>query len=165
VIFQHCYVHSSVAQGGRSDINQHLRSQKHKDAEKVLTSIKNVSFFMMRRDGDSERDKTAASEALVAYHTVHHGRSFRANDCLSTLIKTIHEPKFSSACTKSEIIEDLNKTKRITVSLDASNIKDIKLFPIVVRHFLPNCNAQDKIIDLISFPGETSNLQCAMLKK
>jgi hypothetical protein len=56
----------------------------------------------VRRDGDSENDKIAASEALVAYHTVRHGQSFRANDCLSTLIKKIYEPKFSSARTKSE---------------------------------------------------------------
>jgi hypothetical protein len=56
----------------------------------------------VRRDGDSESDKIAASEALVAYHTVRHGQSFRANDCLSTLMMKIYEPKFSSACTKSE---------------------------------------------------------------
>jgi hypothetical protein len=105
---------------------------------------------MVRRDGDSESDKIAASEALVAYRTVHQGQSFRANDCLSTLIKKIYEPKFSSARSKSEAIitnilspyiagkvkEDLNKTKSIPVSLDASNKKDIKLFPIVVRYFL-----------------------------
>jgi hypothetical protein len=64
-----------------------------------------------------------------------------------------------------EVIEDLNKTKSATVSLDASNKKDIKLFPIVVQYFLPNCGYQDKIIGFISLPGETSNLQCAMLKE
>jgi hypothetical protein len=53
----------------------------------------------VRRDGDSESDKIAASEALVAY-TVRHGQSFRAKDFLSTLIKKIYEPKFSSARTK-----------------------------------------------------------------
>jgi hypothetical protein len=58
----------------------------------------------VRRGGDSESDKIAASEALVASHIVRHGQSFRANDCLSTLIKTIYEPKFSSARTKSEAI-------------------------------------------------------------
>jgi hypothetical protein len=62
-------------------------------------------------------------------------------------------------------MEDLNKTKSITISLDASNKKDIKLFPIVVRYFLPNWGVQDKIIDIISLPGETSYLQCAMLKE
>jgi hypothetical protein len=58
------------------------------------------------------------------------------------LIKKIYEPKFSSACTKSEAIltnvlspyilgevtEDLNKPKSITVSLDASNKKTSNFF-------------------------------------
>jgi glutaredoxin-related protein len=65
VVCQHCNVHFSVAHGGRSDIKQHLRSQKHKDAEKTMASVKNISSFMVRRDGDSESDKIAASEALV----------------------------------------------------------------------------------------------------
>jgi hypothetical protein len=67
---------------------------------KRLASVKNIRLFMVRCDGDSESDKIAASEALVAYHTVHHGQSFRANDWLSTLIKKIYVPKFTSAHTK-----------------------------------------------------------------
>ena len=179
VVCQLCNVRFSVAHGGRSDINQHLRSQKHKDAEKNQASVKHISSFMVRRDDNSESDKIAASEALVAYHTVRHGQSFRSNDCLSTLIKKLYEPKFSSARTKSEAIitnvlspyildevqQDLKKTQSITLSLDASNKKDIKLFPVVVRYFLPNCGVQDKIIDFVSLPGETSDLQCAMLKQ
>jgi hypothetical protein len=95
----------------------------------------------------------------VAYHSVRHGQSFRAKDCLSTLIKKIYEPKFSSACTKleviitsvlspyilGEVIEDLNKTKNIPANLDASDKKDIKLFPIVVRYFLPNVVFKTKL--------------------
>jgi hypothetical protein len=120
---------------------------------------------MVRHDGDSESDQIIASEALVGYHTVHHGQSFRGSDWLSTLIKKMYEPKFSSACTKSEaiitnalspyilgeVIEDSNKTKSITVSLDASKKKKTSNFPIVVQHFFPNCGVQDKIIDFISF--------------
>jgi hypothetical protein len=46
------------------------------------------------RDGDSESDKIAASEALVAYYTVRHGQSFRANDCLSTMMKKFMNQNF-----------------------------------------------------------------------
>ena len=45
------------------------------------------------------------------------------------------------------------------------NKKDIKLFPIGVRHFLPNYGVVNKIIDFVSLTGETSNLQCDMLKE
>jgi hypothetical protein len=34
-----------------------------------------------------------------------------------------------------------------------------------VQYFLPICGVQDKIIDFTSLPGETSDLQCATLKK
>jgi hypothetical protein len=78
VVCQHCHVHFSVAPGGRRDIIQHLRSQKHKDAETTVASIKSISSFMVRHGDDSECYKIAASEALVAYHTVRHGQSFRA---------------------------------------------------------------------------------------
>jgi hypothetical protein len=78
VVCQHCNVHFSVAHGGRSDIIQHLRSKKHKDAEKTVASVKNISSFMVRRGGDSERYKITTSEALVACITVNHGQSFRA---------------------------------------------------------------------------------------
>ena len=65
----------------------------------------------------------------------------------------------------TEVIEELHEVKSVTFSLDASNKKDIKLFPIVVRYFLPNRGIVDKIIDFVSLPGETSDLQCYMLKK
>jgi hypothetical protein len=105
VICQHCNVHFSIAHGGTSDINQHLRRQKHKDSEKTLSSCKSISsFIVVESDGDGAEGKIAASEAVVAYHAVRHNQSFRANYCLSKLIKKIYEPKFSSARTKSEAI-------------------------------------------------------------
>jgi hypothetical protein len=35
VVCQHCNVHFSVVNGARIDINQHLCSQKHKEAKKT----------------------------------------------------------------------------------------------------------------------------------
>jgi hypothetical protein len=43
--------------------------------------------------------------------------------------------------------------------------KRINLFPITGQYFLPNFDVQVKIIDFISFPSETCDLQCAMLKE
>ena len=146
-----------------------------------MASAGNISSYFVTHNDDTESRKIAAIEAVIAYHGVRHDQSFRANDCLSKLIKTTVEPKFSSARrpTKSqaiicnvlaphvmtEVIEDLHEAKSVTLSLDASNKKDIKLFPIVVRYFLPNREIVDKIIDFVFLPGETSDLQCDMLKK
>ena len=179
VVCQQCNAHFSVSHGGRSDINQHLQSQKHQEAAKAMASTGNISSYFVTHSDDTESRKIAAIEAVIAYHGVRHGQSFRANDCLSKLIKTTVEPKFSSARTKSqaiicnvlaphvmtEVIEELHEVKSVTLSLDASNKKDIKLFPIIVRYFLPNRETVNKIIDFVSLPGETSDLQCYMLKK
>ena len=144
-----------------------------------MASAVNIgSYFVTHSDG-SESRKIAAIEAVIAYHGVHQGQSFRANDCLFKPIKNTVEPKFSSARTKSqaiicnvlaphvmtEVIEDLHEAKSVILSLDACNKKDIKLFPIVVRYFLPNRGIVDKIIDFISLPGETSDLLWDMLKE
>lgn len=86
MVCQHSNGHFSVARGGRSDINQQLQSQKHRDAEKILASAKNISLCM-RRDADTKSDKIAATEALFAY-MVCHGQTFHANNCSSTLINS-----------------------------------------------------------------------------
>ena len=179
VVCQQCNAHFCVSHGGRSDINQHLQSQKHKEAEKAIASAGNIgSCFVTHSDG-SESRKIAVIEAVITYLGVRHGQSFRANDCLSKLIKNTVEPKFSSARTKSqaiicnvlaphvmtEVIEDSHEAKSVTLSLDPSNKKDIKLFPIVVRYFLPNGGVVDKIIDFVSLLGETTNLQDDMVKE
>lgn len=71
-------VHFSAAHGG----NQHVRSQKHTHAEQRLSS------YMVRRDGDSDSDKTAASEYLIAYYTTPHDPSFHTNLCVDTNLST-----------------------------------------------------------------------------
>ena len=99
------------------------------------------SYFVPHSNGSASR-KIAAIEAVVAYHGVRHGQSFRANDCLSKLMKNTVEPRFSSAPTKSqaiicnvlaphvmtEVIEDLHEVKSVTLSLDASNKKTSNFF-------------------------------------
>jgi hypothetical protein len=121
---------------------------------------------MVRRDGD-----IVASDDLVAYHTACHGQSFHANDYLLTLIKKMYERKFSSALTQSEaiitsvlspyilgeVMEDLNRTKSIAVSLGASK-KDFRIFPVAVQNILSNYIVQKKITNFLFLPGETSDL-------
>ena len=178
VVGQQCNAHFSVSHGGIGATSINIcKVKKHKEAEKAITSAGNISSYFVTHSDNTKSRKIAATEAVIAYHGVCHGQSFRANDCLSK--KTTVETKFSSARTKShaiicnvlaphvvtEVIEDLHEAKSVTLSLDASDKKDIKLFPIVVRYFLPNRGIVDKIIDLVSLPSEISDLQCDMLKK
>ena len=44
------------------------------------------------------------------------------------------------------------------MSIDASNIKEVKLVPIVVRYFLPGSGVKVKLMDLKSVLGETAEI-------
>jgi hypothetical protein len=47
---------------------------------------------------------TAAKEGLFAFHTIKHNHSFRIMDCTSSVIRRLHEEKFSCGRTKCEFI-------------------------------------------------------------
>ncbi|KAL4141345.1 hypothetical protein QTP88_004000 [Uroleucon formosanum] len=103
----------------------------------------------------------AAKEATYAYHTVNHNLSFNSNICNSQLISTFFEPKFTLGKTKCEAIvlnilaplaldelyDDLNKCNFITVSMDASNRKDIKIVPVIIRYFQPEFGIKVKFLE------------------
>ena len=86
-------------------------------------------------------------------------------------------PKFTCARTKSEAIvtnvlcpyimnqvkAELNVVNFVTVSTDASNHKDVKLFPVIIRYFLPLSGVKIKILDMQSLPGETAETICNFL--
>ncbi|XP_074838055.1 uncharacterized protein LOC142004356 isoform X2 [Carettochelys insculpta] len=181
VICQTCGARFSIAHGGRNDITQHLRTKKHKRAERTQCATPRVSEILVKQNTDA--DQTHASEGLFAYHSVRHGHDFGSSDCTSQVIKKLYQPKFSSAHTKSEAIirsvlaplsteelqRDLEKCSFITLSVDASNKKGQKLFPVLVRYFHPDSGIHTKIIDFSSLPCETPEVQgeflCQLIEK
>ena len=66
VVCQQCNAHFSVSHGGRNDINKHLQSQKHKEAEKARAYAGNISSYFITHSDDSESRKIAAIEAVIA---------------------------------------------------------------------------------------------------
>ncbi|GBN49672.1 hypothetical protein AVEN_230177-1 [Araneus ventricosus] len=168
----HCNSEFSVAHGDRSDIKDHLQSSKHKKSLAcAASSSKLTSFFKTASSNDKNLD-LAAKEATIAYQTANHNLTFNSNSCSSKLISKFFEPKFSLGKTKCEAIvlnviapldqeelkEDLTRSNYVSVSMDASNRKDIKLMPIVVRYFNPNSGVQVKLLYFKSVAGETSEI-------
>ena len=73
------------------------------------------------------------------------------------LVSKLFEPKFSLWKIKCEAIvnviapmctdelhQELDRINFVTVTTDASNMKEVKLVPIVVRYFLPKSGVKDK---------------------
>lgn len=106
----------------------------------------------------------AAIEGTFAYHTVCHNHSFRSMDCTSKLLQTTLEPKFSCARTKAEAIVtnifapnilnilhcNLKQCTFVSVLTDASNHKEIKLFPVLIRYFDCKSGIKVNILELNS---------------
>ncbi|CAH0563076.1 unnamed protein product [Brassicogethes aeneus] len=167
-----CRSQFSIAYGGKRDINRHIESDKHKKfLQSVASSSQMTNFFKWDEFGSNEK-KLALSEAVFSFHTVAHHQSFRSMDCTTKLIQNLFEKKFACRRTKSEAIikkviaplavselaADLESAHYISIFSDASNHKEIKLFPTLIRYFNRNTGVNVKILDFISLPGETSEM-------
>ena len=145
-----CLTDFSIGHGGIYDINRHLTSERHTSADKSASTSKTLTQYFKNKNATSARDlEVAAAEGVWAYHTVKENQSFRSCDCASKIVKTCFEPKFSCARTKCEAISvqvlapyaeeklkiQLKESTFVTIMTDASNHRNIKLFPIMVRFF------------------------------
>lgn len=97
--------------------------------------------------------------------------SFGTSDCTPKLIKKLFESKFSGAQTKTEaiivnvispyifdeLLKDLKIANFVTLAIDNSNRKEVKLTPVCVRYFNQN-GVNVRILYFDELPGETSNL-------
>ena len=176
--FAHCNVcdcEINLEAIGKTAISARNATQKHKKCAQMLDSNQSMESFCTRPSRPTTIDyKAAAAEGTWAYHTVKHHQSFNSNDCTSQLFKAIFPDlevakKFASARTKitsiitgvlapyaqTKMLSDLG-TQPFSISVDASNHKEVKLFPLVIRFFSAKTGVNVHLLDLQSMPGETS---------
>lgn len=173
-----CNSEFSVEHRGRYDIENHLQCERHKKASQAASTASIKSFFKLTDVTDVEL-QCAAKEATFAYHTVMHGLSFKTSDCTSKLIKKLFESKFSGARTKTEavivnvispfifqnLLEGLKDANYISLTIDSSNRKEIKLTPVCVRYFNQREGVNVKLLFFDELPGETSDILVEHLLK
>ena len=70
----------SISHGGRSDIDKHSQTQKHKSSIEAAASSSRVTNFFKPANSDRSL-KLAAKEATFGYHTAIHGQSFKLLLC------------------------------------------------------------------------------------
>jgi hypothetical protein len=98
-----CKSQFSVQHGGLSDILQHIKKRKLTIAAETKSFIKKVTSYFTKRTITDECNHIAA-EGLVPFHTMKHNHSFRTMDCTSSVIRRLHEEKFSCGRTKCESV-------------------------------------------------------------
>ncbi|KAL3069314.1 hypothetical protein niasHS_018039 [Heterodera schachtii] len=162
---------------GKSAISLHQKTGKHQKAAKAANRSIPLQEFLPNTSAPSTEDrKILAAEGTIAYNTAQHCQSFCSLDCLSSdgLLRTIFPDstiakKISCGQTKTskiltgvlapysvkKIVEQL-ADKPFSLSIDASNFGNQKLFPLVVRFFTKDNGIETRLIDLESLPGETS---------
>lgn len=82
----------SVAKGGRSQIVQHIETQKHIKAKKTTNSNQSMTNFL---SSDPIQLQLAGKELTIAYHAAKHQMSGKMVECNSALIRQLFEPKFT----------------------------------------------------------------------
>ena len=60
-------------------------------------------------------------------------------------------------CT-DKLHRELDRINFVNVTIDASNTKEVKVFSIVIRYFLPESGVEVKLLQFISFPRETAEI-------
>ena len=169
----------NLSHKGKTAISNHCDSTFHKDNLKHKEMSGNIVTVGQKFTGFDH--KVAAAEATIAFHTVESGQSFNSNSCINGLFASIFPDSeiakaYSSARTKAEAIivgvlsplsmemflKDL-PNKPFSISTDASNHREIKAFPVIVR-FFSDKGIENKLLHFDSLPGETSALIFDYLK-
>ncbi|XP_073967109.1 uncharacterized protein [Choristoneura fumiferana] len=176
-----CGVIFCISSAGIGHIKQHQETKMHKcktEAKKTSGVLDKFLTPTTRSEIEvSDREKITAAELALTYHTVKHNLSYNSMDCTVKLNKIIYVDSSTAisiylARTKMEalvcevlgpyalqhVIDDLN-TENLYFCLqsDASNKKNIKLFPLVVQYFTAKNGIENKLIDFYENSNESAD--------
>lgn len=172
-----CRSEFSIAHSGGGDIEAHMKTDKHDKIVSAASSSRAIpQFFNTPSQGDLHM---SACEGVWAYHTIDENHSFRSTDCSTKILRICFgHTKFSCSRTKCEAIitnvffpynyetlkEELANARFICLLTDASNHGNIKMFPVLIRYFLPTIGVRVKILEFSAENGETGEIISQLLK-
>ncbi|CAF4524758.1 unnamed protein product, partial [Rotaria sp. Silwood2] len=168
-----CNLQFSVHYRGKTDIDNHMKTQKHQSNMKSFDMNQQLITNTMKPS--REKDEIAAAEGTLVYHGVKHGHSYLSQQCLTNVCKIIFASSTvanSLSCTRTkstsiavnvlapcftqQLLDNLKKSSYFSLLYDASNKGNAKLFPFCVQ-FLSVIG----IIDLIDDANESAIKICA----
>ncbi|KAL0852281.1 hypothetical protein ABMA28_000489 [Loxostege sticticalis] len=145
----------------------------HQKLEKLSKKNQTLSMFLNRDILTTDDEKIIAAELVQVYHGAKHSIPYTTTDCNGKLCSVIFPDskianKISLGRTKASSIafnvlapaslEDIvNKLKDdiyFSISTDASNHGNIKLFPILVRFYTPDIGLRVALLDFYEDPNE-----------
>jgi hypothetical protein len=169
-----CNSYISVSHGGKSDLQEDIKTQKHQSNILGSSSSKQVCEYFAKKD-TKEEILVAAAKLATAYKVIKHHQSFSSLDCSNKLHPLMYcdskiAVKESIARTKATVITknilaphtilscvaDLQKTPFYGIATDASSHKAEKIFPLVIKYFSKTEGIVSKLICVDSLKDEIS---------
>lgn len=168
-------------------IKQHGETKQHKLKAELCKKTSTLDRFFGSSGSFSvsapfantcdDDDKITASELALTYHTVKHNLSYNSMDCTVKLNKIIYVDSKTALNTQlgrtkmealvnevlgpyalQTLLNDLNAPDLyFCLQTDASNRKNIKLFPLVVQYFDIENGIQNKLLDFYENCDESAN--------
>ncbi|XP_050515221.1 uncharacterized protein LOC126890380 [Diabrotica virgifera virgifera] len=177
-----CKKEFTISHGGLNDVVKHSKTNSHLKITSSRAARNLTSYFQAPGTSTSDRDrddiiyKTSAAEITSVYHTVKHSLSYNSLDCFQKLLPLMYaDSKIAKnvKCgrTKSEaivcevlakealkdVVQNLKEDLFFSISTDASNKGNRKMFPICVRYFSFDKGIQNKLIDFVESNDETAD--------
>ncbi|CAF4853067.1 unnamed protein product [Rotaria sp. Silwood1] len=166
-----CLKTFSVHSDGKSAVEKHMISNSHKKSMKLFENNCSLVQFITP---EHELDKIAAVECVLVFHGVKHGHSYKSQACTVDLIRNVFESSLlakSISCGRTKarsitcnilgsyftkrVIDDLLNSRFYSLSIDASNKGNCKMFPFTVQYF-SEIGVSRGLIEFISDPNEAA---------
>ncbi|CAF2574171.1 unnamed protein product [Rotaria sp. Silwood2] len=148
-----------------------MTSNVHKKLMKTFENNCSLTQFIT---SERELDKIAATECVLVFHGVKHGNSYRSQECTVDLIRNVFESSSvakSMSCGRTKaraiacnvlgpyftnkVIDDLLKAQYYSLSVDASNKGNCKMFPFAIQYF-SEMGIRRGLIEFINDPHESA---------
>jgi hypothetical protein len=168
-----CNIEFTIKFEGISAISKHEETANHKKCCNAVKINSAISMFV-KSATDKDEEKVSIAELCLTYHGLNHRHSFFSSECGIKLSKQVFSDsaiskKVYCARTKiSSIVENilypksvalhLSKLgdKRFSLSTDASNKGNIKLYPIAIQYFTKEKGIISFVLNFYEDPNETS---------
>ncbi|CAF5137609.1 unnamed protein product, partial [Rotaria sp. Silwood1] len=166
-----CLKTFSVHSDGKSAVEKHMISNSHKKSMKLFENNCSLVQFITP---EHELDKIAAVECVLVFHGVKHGHSYKSQACTVDLIRNVFESSLlakSISCGRTKarsitcnilgsyftkrVIDDLLNSRFYSLSIDASNKGNCKMFPFTVQYF-SEIGVSRGLMEFISDPNEAA---------
>lgn len=179
-----CSKSFQVGYAGKSDVKRHEMGNEHKKMSATVKQNQSISLFFKKTNTlSSSEEKVVIAEVCSVFHTVKHAHSYNSLNCTSQISSIIFDDskiakdmtlgRTKASCIAFNVLgpaslethlEELLKGIFYSISTDASNHGSLKMFPVVIRYYIPSEGIRVCLLDFFKDADESANAVFLNLK-